>query len=98
VDVTGSATGTGTAWSASLATTNANDLVLGFSTIDANATSTPTAPNTELHDFGNTSYYGWATSVYRIETSTGTKTVGGTWSSSSGSTGSVTIALAYRAG
>jgi Abnormal spindle-like microcephaly-assoc'd, ASPM-SPD-2-Hydin len=98
VDATGSATGTGTAWSGSVTTTNANDLVLGFSTIDANATSAPTAPNTEIHDFGNTSYYGWATSVYRIETTTGTKTVNGTWSSSSGSTGSVTIVVAYKSG
>ena len=98
VDATAGATGTGTAWTASATTTNANDLVLGFSTIDANATSTATAPNTEIHDFGNASYYGWATSVYRIETTTGAKTTSGTWSTSSGSTGNVTIAVAYKAG
>jgi len=98
VDVTGSATASGTAWSASAATTNANDLVLGFTTIDANATSTPTAPNIEINDFGVTSYYGWATTVYRIESTTGTKTVNGTWSTSSGATGGVTIVVAYRGG
>jgi hypothetical protein len=98
VDATGSATATGTAWTASVTTTNANDLVIGFSTIDANATSTAAAPNTEIHDFGNVSYYGWATSVYRIESTTGAKTTNGTWSSSSGSTGSVTIVIAYKAG
>ena len=98
VDVTNSATATGTAWSASATTTNANDLVLGFSTIDANATSTPAAPNTELHDFGNSAYYGWATSGYRIESTTGTKSVNGTWSTSSGATGGVTIVVAYRGG
>jgi hypothetical protein len=98
VDATASATGSGTAWSTSVTTTNANDLVLGFSTIDANATSTPSASNTEVHDFGDVNYYGWATSVYRIETTTGAKIVSGTWSSSTGSTGSVTIAVAYKAG
>src|SRR4029079_858221 len=95
VDATGSATATGTAWSASVTTTNANDLVIGFTTIDANATSTAAAPNTEIHDFGNASYYGWASSVYRIESTTGAKALNGTWSSSSGATGGVTIAVAY---
>jgi hypothetical protein len=98
VDASASATGTGTGWTASVTTANADDLVIGFSTIDANATSTAAAPNTEIHDFGNVSYYGWATSVYRIETTSGAKTVNGTWSTSSGSTGGATIVVAYKSG
>jgi hypothetical protein len=98
VDATASSTGSGTAWSTSVTTINSDDLVIGFSTIDANATSTAATPNTEIHDFGNTAYYGWATTVYRIETTSGAKVTNGTWSSSSGATGSVTIAVAYKAG
>jgi hypothetical protein len=99
VDVANSATQSGVAaWSAGVTTTNANDLVVGFSTIDANATSTPTAPNTELHDFGDANYFGWATSAYRIESSVGAKTVNGTWSRATGSTANSTVVVAYKAG
>jgi hypothetical protein len=99
VDVTANATQGGvTAWSCTLTTTNPNDLVLGWSTIDANATSTPTAPSTELHDFGDINYYGWATSVYRTETTTGAKTLNGTWSNNNLSTSNITVCAAYKAG
>ena len=84
-------------WTAGLTTTNANDLVVGWSTIDANATSTPTAPNVEVHDFGNSVFFSWATSVYRIESTAGLKTVNGTWSRSTGSTANATLAVAYKA-
>jgi hypothetical protein len=86
------------AWSANVTTTNPTDLVLGWSTIDANATSTPTAPNTEIHDFGDANFYGWATSVYRIESTAGVKTVNGTWSRNTGATANGTLAIAYKAG
>jgi hypothetical protein len=85
-------------WSADVTSTNANDLVVGLSTIDANATSIPTAPNTEVHDFGNTSFFSWATTTYRIDTTAGLKTVNGTWSRATGSTANATLAVAYRAG
>ncbi len=85
------------AWTASVTTTNANDLVLGWSGIDTNATSTPTAPSAEIQDFGQASYHGWATSVYRIEATAGAKTVSGTWSRTSGATANVTVVAAYRA-
>jgi hypothetical protein len=86
------------AWTGSVTTTKANDLVLGWSGIDANATSTPTAPNAEIHDFGQASYHAWATSVYRIESTAGAKTVNGTWSKVSGAAANVTVVAAYRAG
>lgn len=84
-------------WSANVTTTNPNDLVVGWSTIDANATSTPTTPNVEIHDFGNSSFFSWATSTYRIESTAGLKTVNGTWSRSTGSTANATLAVAYKA-
>ncbi len=90
-----------TAWTTSVTTTNANDLVLGWSGIDtasASTASTPTAPSTEIHDFGDTNLGEHATSVYRIESATGAKTVAGTWASLSGSTASITVAAAYRGG
>jgi hypothetical protein len=79
-------------------TTNPNDLVVGWSTIDANATSAATAPNVEIHDFGNSAFFSWATSTYRIESTAGSKTVNGTWSGNSGATANATVAVAYRAG
>ncbi len=85
------------AWTASVTTTNANDLVLAWSSIDANALSTPIAPNVEIQDFGNGGYDNWATSDYRIETTAGAKTVNGTWSRTSGATANVTVVAAYRA-
>jgi hypothetical protein len=99
VDASASATQGGVVgWNAGVTTTNSNDLVVGLSTIDANATSTATAPNTEVHDFGNASFRSWVTSTYRIDTTAGLKTVNGTWSNASGSTANATLAVAYRAG
>jgi len=86
------------AWSCSVTTTNPSDLVLAWSGIDANTTSTPTAPNTELHDFGDANYYQWATSDYRIESTAGAKTVAGTWASTSLATSNLTLCAAYKAG
>jgi hypothetical protein len=84
------------AWSASVTTTNARDLVLGWSGLDRITTSTPAAPNLELHDFSNSNYGEAATSVYRIETAAGAKTVNGTWLTGSGSTANNTTVVAYR--
>jgi len=99
VDVAASTSQDGVlAWSANATTTNANDLVLGWSTIDANATSTPTAPNTEIHDFGDINFFSWATSTYRIESAAGVKTINGTWSRNTGSTANATLVVAYKAG
>jgi hypothetical protein len=99
LDVVANATQAGvTNWSCTVTTTNPNDLVLGWSTIDANATSTPTTPNTEIHDFGDVNYYGWATSVYRIENSTGAKTLNGVWSRNNLSTSNITVCASYKAG
>jgi hypothetical protein len=98
IDVTANSSQAGVvAWSANATTTNANDLVLGWSTIDANATSIPTAPNTEIHDFGDANFYSWATSTYRIESAAGLKTVNGTWSRNTGSTANATLVVAYKA-
>jgi len=86
------------AWTASVTTTNANDLVLGWSGINAQATSTATAPNVEIHDVRNSAYSESATSAYRIESTAGVKAVNGTWSQPSGATANITVVAAYRAG
>jgi len=86
------------AWTASVTTTNANDLVLGWSGINAQATSTATAPNVEIHDVRNSAYSESATSAYRIESTPGVKAVNGTWSQPSGATANITVVAAYRAG
>jgi hypothetical protein len=83
-------------WAGTVTRTNAADLVLGFSTIDENTTSTATAPSTEIHDFGNSAYYAWVTTTYAITSSAGATTVAGTWAKSSGATGNLTIAVAYK--
>lgn len=99
LDGVGSATqGAVANWACTVTTTNANDLVLGWSGIDANTTSTATAPNTEIHDFGNANYYQWASSAYRTDTSTGAKTVNGTWLRTTGATSNLTICTAYKSG
>jgi len=86
------------AWTDSITTTNANDLVLGWSGLDAVTTSTPGAPSIEIHDFSNSAYDQSATSVYRIETTAGAKTVAGTWLNRAGSTANSTVVAAYRRG
>ena len=99
VDVVAANTQAGvTGWTCSVTTTNPNDLVLGWSGIDANATSTATAPTTELQDFCDANYYMWSTSVYRIESDAGAKTVNGSWSRNTASTSNLTLCAAYKAG
>jgi hypothetical protein len=85
-------------WTATINSTNANDLVLGWSVLDAITTSTPAAPNIEIHDFNNANFFSSATSVYQIEITTGAKTVNGTWASAAGAIGNATVAVAYKAG
>ena len=89
---------TASAWTGSVTTTNATDLVVGWSGIDSITTSTPAAPNIEIHDLSNSVYGESATSAYRIETTTGTKTINGTWLSTAGSTANNTTVVAYKAG
>jgi hypothetical protein len=84
------------AWTDSVTTTNANDLVLGWSGLDAVTTSTPGAPNVEIHDFSNTVFGQSGTSVYRIESTVGAKTVNGTWLNRTGATANNTTVVAYR--
>ena len=97
VDRSGTSTQRGVAaWADSVTTTNANDLVLGWSGLDAITTSTPGAPNIEIHDFSNTVFGEAATSVYRIESTVGAKTVNGTWLNRTGSTANNTTVVAYR--
>jgi hypothetical protein len=85
------------AWTDSVTTTNANDLVLGWSGIDKNTTNTPTAPNVEIFDFSNGAFGEAGTAEYQVVSTAGTKTVSGTWGSSSGSTANSTVAAAYKA-
>jgi hypothetical protein len=97
VDRSGTSTQRGVAaWTDSVTTTNANDLVLGWSGLDAVTTSTPGAPNIEIQDFSNTVFGEAATSVYRIESTVGAKTVNGTWLNRTGSTANNTTVVAYR--
>jgi lysophospholipase L1-like esterase len=99
LDATGTNTQGGVSgWAASVTTTTASDVILGWSGIDTSATSTATAPNAEMHDFGDQWFNEYSTSVYRIDSTAGTKTVNGTWSGNTGSTANVTVAAAYKAG
>jgi hypothetical protein len=86
------------AWTASVQTTNANDLVLGWSGIDKNTTSTAASPNLKLFGFGNNPFGESATAEYQIANTTGTKTVNGTWANASNSTANSTVIAAYKAG
>jgi hypothetical protein len=83
-------------WSATTTTTNANDLVLGFSTVDAVTTNTPTAPNIEIHDINNVNFYSSAASEYQIVSTAGAKTVSGTWANAAGAIGNATVVVAYK--
>jgi hypothetical protein len=74
------------------------DLVLACSGINANTTSTAAAPSTEIDDFGDANYFEWASSVYRIDTTAGSKTVGGTSVRTTNATSNLTICAAYKAG
>jgi hypothetical protein len=97
VDVTGSNLQAGVAaWTGSVTTTNANDLVLGWSGLDANTTNTATVPNIKIYDFGDSNLWEWSTAEYRIETTTGPKTVNGTWARATGATANVTVIAAYK--
>jgi hypothetical protein len=99
VDRTATTTQRGVAaWTGSVTTTNARDLVLGWSGLDRVTTSTAGAPNVEIHDFSSSTFGESATSVYRIETTAGAKTVNGTWLNRTGSTANNTTIVAYRGG
>jgi hypothetical protein len=89
---------TGAAWTSSVTTTNPTDLVVGWSGIDGVTTSTPTAPNIEIHDLSDSGYDESDTSVYQITSTAGSKTVNGTWANTSGSTANMTVAAAYKGG
>jgi hypothetical protein len=82
-------------WTGSVVTTNASDLVLGWSGIDKNTTNTATPPNAELFDFGNSTFGEHATAEYQIAGTSGAMTVNGTWASASGATANSTVVVAY---
>ena len=90
--------GTGAAWTGSVTTTNPSDLIIGWSGIDSATTSTPNAPNIEIHDVSNSDYWESETSVYRIESTPGVKTVNGTWANTTNATANVTVVAAYKSG
>ena len=90
--------GTGAAWTGSVTTTNPSDLIIGWSGIDSATTSTPNAPNIEIHDLSNSDYWESETSVYRIESTPGVKTVNGTWANTTNATANVTVVAAYKSG
>jgi N,N-dimethylformamidase beta subunit-like protein/HYDIN/CFA65/VesB family protein/centrosomal CEP192-like protein len=97
IDATATSTQHGVAaWTGTVTTINPHDLVLGWSGLDHVTTSTPTAPNVEIHDFSNGVYGESATSAYRIEASAGAKTVNGTWLNRTGSTANNTTVVAYK--
>lgn len=86
------------AWTGSVQTTNANDLVVGWSGVDTITTNTAAPPSTKIFDFGNTDLGERATAQYRIDTTAGTKTINGTWANASGATANSTVLAAYKAG
>jgi hypothetical protein len=97
VDATASSTHSGVrSWSSSITTTSADDLVVAWSNIDAVTTSTPAPSLAEAHDLANVDYYGSATSVYRVESSAGSKTVGATWARNVGAAAGVTVVVAFK--
>jgi hypothetical protein len=99
VDITASnVQKTAPAWTCSVVTTNPTDLVLAWSGLDTITTSTTTAPNSEIHDLSDSVYGESGTSAYRIDSTAGTKTVNGTWASSSGSTANIVVCAAYKGG
>lgn len=95
VSGTGSAA-SGAAWSASLTTTFADTLIVAFGWVDFVLTTSSTVTDTEWSDFQNTVDTNTFSGVYRIVSSTGTYTPGGSWAAS-GANPSVTAAVAYKA-
>jgi hypothetical protein len=99
VDVGATSTQSGVAgWTATVTTTNPNDLLLGLSEIDAVTSSTAIAPNLQLHNFNQASFKSSVTSEYQIDNSIGSPVVNGTWASASGATANATVVVAYKAG
>lgn len=90
--------GTQTPWTAGgVATTNADDVVVGAAMGDLGGTaglSTPTAPWLEILDFNLGASGDQYTMVYRIVSSTATYTPAGTWAVAAVTTG---VAAAYMA-
>lgn len=99
-DVTNTnSTGSQTTWNgAAVTTTNASDLV--FAVAETNGvgqpTDTPGSGWTEVHDF-NMSGQVAMTTVYQVESSTGTYTPSGTWSSSQTGAGQGYVTAALKA-
>jgi hypothetical protein len=98
VDAVGSSSQLGvTGWTTGITTTNASDLVVGASIMDALVNNTPTAPNILIHSFQNPNFYSSLTTEYQIDTTAGAKTVNGTWAgTTTGSIENATIAIAYK--
>lgn len=83
------------AWSSNnLVTTNANDVCVGIAIPNGgNPTNTPSGSATEEFDFAGNAYQ--QVVEWRIENTTGTKTIAGTWSTSTWDT--YIVAAAYKA-
>jgi hypothetical protein len=77
----------------SLTTANAGEVVIGFSHMEAQRTSTPTSPSLEALDWNSASTLSW-TLCYRIEASPSSYTFAGTWR---GGTNVVAVAAADKA-
>jgi hypothetical protein len=84
-----------TAWATGSATITAGSLVSGMAyQATTNLTSTPTSPSLEEYDINGGAGSFSATGAYRIEASSGSFTVAGTWS---GSCSGVAAVVAYLA-
>jgi hypothetical protein len=84
-----------TAWATGSATIAAGSVVTGMAwQATSNFTSAPTSPSLEEYDINGGAASFSATGAYRIEASSGSFTVAGTWS---GSASGLALAVAYKA-
>jgi len=86
------------AWNATLPSARSGDLVVGWTNLDAVTGDTANPSVSELVDMSDADYWGSATAVYTVAQANGPATVSGTWARAGGSTGNVTVAVAYRPG
>lgn len=83
-------------WGSTITTTNADDLLVGYGYFEGDSiTSTPATNYTEALDWAHATTGNSQTMVYRIVSSTGSYTPGGTFSSAT--TQKMSVAVAYKA-
>lgn len=93
VDTTGQGNGTSTTLSASMTTTNADDLLATLAFIDGTGINVLPSPGSEVYDVESADgYVSW--SGYQVVASTGTYSPGGSWT---GSHPWLAVAVAYKA-